>query len=148
MLFRSKRDYLSFGTYMGHSLSYLDNLLVLTYVYTMTYFISLNQDISLHSNTYEKIQANANQIWKYERYSLVMEYEQRPVLVPPFIIDNHVLYIMRALYRWLRNCRRGPDENGQDGFNSDWPSKNLCSCKRANYDIFIKEVKETNGVFH
>ena len=91
----------------------------------MTYFISLNQDNSLHSNTYEKIQANANQIWKYERYYLVMEYEQRPVFVPPFIIINHVLSFMWGLYRWLTNCRRRRDENGQDSFNSDRPSKNL-----------------------
>ena len=91
----------------------------------MTYFISLNQDISLHSNTYEKIQANANQIWKYQRYYLVMEYEQRPVLVPPFIIINHVLCFMRYLYRWLTNCRRRRDENGQDGSSSDRSSKAL-----------------------
>ena len=91
----------------------------------MTYFISLNQDISIHSNTYAKVQANSNQIWKYKRYLLVMEYEQRPVLVPPFIIINHLLDVMQALCRWLRNCRRRPDENGQDGFNSDRPSKNL-----------------------
>ena len=91
----------------------------------MTYFISLNQDISLHSNTYEKIQANANQIWKYERYYLVMEYDQRPVLVPPFIIINHVLCFMRYLCRCLRNCRGREDKNGQDGSSSDRTSKNL-----------------------
>lgn len=110
----------------------------------MTYFISLNQDNSLHSNTYEKIQANANQIWKYERYYLVMEYEQRPALVPPFIIINHVLCFMRCLYRWLTNCRRRRDENGQDSFKSDRPSKNLNASKRKRRnDAFHFDLPET-----
>jgi len=95
----------------------------------------LNLLIAIFNNTYEKIQANANQIWKYQRYYLVMEYEQRPVLVPPFIIVNHVLYFMRGLYRWLRNCRRQRDENDQDGFNSDKP-------KGENYNVEMKVFEE------
>lgn len=58
------------------------------------------------SNTYNSVQANANQIWKFQRYYLVMEYAQRPVLVPPFIILNHVIHLIKGLYRWLKNCRR------------------------------------------
>lgn len=33
-----------------------------------------------------------------------MEYSQRPVLVPPFIIFNHVIHALRGLYHWLKNC--------------------------------------------
>ena len=58
----------------------------------------------LDSNTFSSVQANANQIWKFQRYYLVMEYSQRPVLVPPFIIFNHVIHALRGLYHWLKNC--------------------------------------------
>ena len=59
----------------------------------------------LLSNTFSSVQANANQIWKFQRYYLVMEYAQRPVLIPPFIILNHVIHAIKGLYRWLKNCR-------------------------------------------
>ena len=59
------------------------------------------------SNTYNSVQANANQIWKFQRYYLVMEYAQRPVLVPPFIILNHVIHLIKGIYRRLRkSCRQ------------------------------------------
>ena len=64
----------------------------------------------LLSNTYNSVQANANQIWKFQRYYLVMEYYQRPVLVPPFIIFNHIIHLIKGLYRGLKNCLR----NNQD----------------------------------
>ena len=59
----------------------------------------------LLSNTFSSVQANANQIWKFQRYYLVMEYAQRPVLIPPFIILNHVIHAIKGLYRWLKRCR-------------------------------------------
>lgn len=58
------------------------------------------------SNTYNSVQANANQIWKFQRYYLVMEYAHRPVLVPPFIILNHVIHLIKGIYRRLRKCCR------------------------------------------
>lgn len=64
----------------------------------------LNLLIAIFNNTFSSVQANANQIWKFQRYYLVMEYSQRPVLVPPFIIFNHVIHALRGLYHWLKNC--------------------------------------------
>lgn len=106
----------------------------MTYVYTVTYLISLNQDISLHSNTYQKMQANENLFWKYKRYYMVMEYEQKPPLVPPFIIIYHVL----CFCRWLKNCLGRGDEHGQNGLNSGKSSKNVII--NDNYSIITKEV--------
>ena len=49
------------------------------------------------------VQANANQIWKFQRYQLIMEYAHRPVLVPPLIILNHIHLMYEACFR--RCCR-------------------------------------------
>lgn len=51
------------------------------------------------SNTFSYVQANSNQIWKFQRYQLIMEYTHRPVLVPPFIIINHLYLIYKACGR-------------------------------------------------
>lgn len=66
----------------------------------------LNLLIAIFNNTYNSVQANANQIWKFQRYYLVMEYYQRPVLIPPFIILNHAIDLIKGLYRWFKNCLR------------------------------------------
>ena len=56
-----------------------------------------------HSNTFAKVQANSNEIWKFQRYHLILEYARRPPLVPPFVIINHIISIVRHLYE---KCRR------------------------------------------
>ena len=70
------------------------------------------------SNTYNSVQANANQIWKFQRYYLVMEYAQRPVLVPPFIILNHVIHLIKGIYRRLRKCCRQKTVDREDSTRS------------------------------
>ncbi|XP_012554388.2 transient receptor potential cation channel subfamily M member 1 isoform X1 [Hydra vulgaris] len=49
----------------------------------------LNLLIAIFNNTYEEVQANAEQIGKFERYSLILEYATRPPLIPPFILLCH-----------------------------------------------------------
>ncbi|KAJ7365831.1 Transient receptor putative cation channel sub M member 7 [Desmophyllum pertusum] len=59
----------------------------------------LNLLIAIFNNTFSNVQANSNQIWKFQRYQLIMEYAHRPVLVPPFIIINHLYLIYKACCR-------------------------------------------------
>ena len=66
---------------------------------------------SMDSNTYSQVQANSLQIWKYQRYFLVMEYAQRPILPPPFIILNHVAMLVKGIYRRLHCCKRNQSQD-------------------------------------
>ncbi|KAL9987179.1 hypothetical protein ACROYT_G001438 [Oculina patagonica] len=65
----------------------------------------LNLLIAIFNNTFSNVQANSNQIWKFQRYQLIMEYAHRPFLVPPFIIINHLYLIYKACCR-PRCCTR------------------------------------------
>ena len=50
----------------------------------------------------------SHQIWKSDRFQVVMDYEQRPVLPPPFIAISHVF----LLVRWtIRRCQAVGGEN-------------------------------------
>ena len=53
-------------------------------------FIFKNTFLLFSSNTFEEVQKKSDQVWKYERYDLVIEYHNRPGLVPPFMILAHV----------------------------------------------------------
>ena len=41
------------------------------------------------SYTFEKVQEDSDKVWKFQRYDLILEYHNRPNLVPPFIIITH-----------------------------------------------------------
>ena len=113
---------------------------------TESIYPSYSHHFALHpllSNTYEKVQANANQIWKYNRYHLVMEYEQRPVLVPPFIIVNHMIYAIMFLYRCLRNrYQRGG--NGQGNSNGGSSKSFLCNVFKINVKLVYTFTGDCN----
>jgi len=80
-------------------------LFIMAFYLLVANILLLNLLIAIFNNTFSSVQANANQIWKFQRYYLVMEYAQRPVLIPPFIILNHVIHAIKGLYRWLKRCR-------------------------------------------
>ena len=47
------------------------------------------------------MQEKSDQIWKYKRYALVIEYHNRPGLVAPFMIQTHVWLFMTFIYKTL-----------------------------------------------
>uniref|UniRef100_A0A452GYY9 Ion transport domain-containing protein n=1 Tax=Gopherus agassizii TaxID=38772 RepID=A0A452GYY9_9SAUR len=49
----------------------------------------LNLLIAMFSYTFAKVQGNSDTYWKSQRYSLILEYHNRPALAPPFIIIRH-----------------------------------------------------------
>ena len=49
----------------------------------MLYMTNTIPILSLFSNTYNQVQKEADMIWKYRRYNLINEYENRPILPPP-----------------------------------------------------------------
>uniref|UniRef100_A0A674J7P0 Ion transport domain-containing protein n=1 Tax=Terrapene triunguis TaxID=2587831 RepID=A0A674J7P0_9SAUR len=55
----------------------------------------LNLLIAMFSYTFAKVQGNSDTYWKSQRYSLILEYHNRPALAPPFIIISHVRQLLR-----------------------------------------------------
>ncbi|XP_077473871.1 transient receptor potential cation channel subfamily M member 2 [Stigmatopora argus] len=53
----------------------------------------LNLLIAIFNFTFQEVQDNTDQIWKFQRYELIKEYHSRPSAPPPFIILSH-LYIL------------------------------------------------------
>ncbi|XP_033642515.1 transient receptor potential cation channel subfamily M member 1-like [Asterias rubens] len=62
----------------------------------------LNLLIAKFNNTFNRVHDNASEIWKFERYRLIMEYSQKPFLPPPFTIVIHIILLIRKL---LNCCR-------------------------------------------
>ncbi|XP_052079375.1 transient receptor potential cation channel subfamily M member 1-like isoform X1 [Mytilus californianus] len=77
------------------------NLVLLAIYMVLTQTILINFLIAMFSHTFNKFQENNELVWKFHRFSLVQEYYDRCLLVPPLIIINH---IKRASFYILHKC--------------------------------------------
>src|SRR6218665_502118 len=49
------------------------------------------------SNTFNYISSITNQVWKFQRYFLVVEYESKPFLPPPLVIVSHLILLFKCI---------------------------------------------------
>ncbi|TKS73472.1 Transient receptor potential cation channel subfamily M member 1 [Collichthys lucidus] len=71
----------------------------------------VNLLIAVFNNTFFEVKSISNQVWKFQRYQLIMTFHDRPILPPPLIIFSH-LYILFS--RLFRRCARKRQEGELD----------------------------------
>ncbi|XP_058146638.1 transient receptor potential cation channel subfamily M member 1 [Dasypus novemcinctus] len=71
----------------------------------------VNLLIAVFNNTFFEVKSISNQVWKFQRYQLIMTFHDRPVLPPPLIVLSHV-YMMatRLVARWRKKKEGSPEE--------------------------------------
>ncbi|KAL3837257.1 hypothetical protein ACJMK2_022625, partial [Sinanodonta woodiana] len=82
----------------------------------MCNILLLNLLISIFSNTYTKVENNADMHWRVQRYHQIQEYITRPMFFPiySFIVDVYQIIIF--LKRCLCRCKPENDTSGQNVF--------------------------------
>nr|XP_039250494.1 transient receptor potential cation channel subfamily M member-like 2 isoform X2 [Styela clava] len=69
----------------------------------------LNLLIAMFSYTFDKVQSQGKEVWMFQRYSLIVDYCNRPPLPPPLVIFCHIYYA----YQYLKcYCKKQERENG------------------------------------
>lgn len=63
------------------------------------------------SNTFFEVKSISNQVWKFQRYQLIMTFHDRPILPPPLIIFSHLYILFNRLFR---RCSRKKQEGELD----------------------------------
>ncbi|XP_051917226.1 transient receptor potential cation channel subfamily M member 1-like isoform X3 [Hippocampus zosterae] len=71
----------------------------------------VNLLIAVFNNTFFEVKSISNQVWKFQRYQLIMTFHDRPILPPPLIIFSH-LYILFS--RLFRRCARKKQDGELD----------------------------------
>ncbi|CAH0550311.1 unnamed protein product [Brassicogethes aeneus] len=71
----------------------------------------INLLIAVFNNIFNEVNSIAHQVWMFQRFTVVMEYEQKPILPPPFIIFSH-LYL---LFKFIRRKMDGREEMYDNG---------------------------------
>ncbi|XP_056632813.1 transient receptor potential cation channel trpm isoform X19 [Diorhabda sublineata] len=69
----------------------------------------INLLIAVFNNIFNEVNAIAHQVWMFQRFTVVMEYEQKPLLPPPFIIFSHLYLVLKYLKRKLEGIEESYD---------------------------------------
>ena len=68
----------------------------------------LNLLIAIFTAVFEDVQENSKDVWKYEMYRLVEEYDEKPGTAPPFVFFELIYRMIKKI--WKETCR-GEREN-------------------------------------
>lgn len=79
-------------------------VIILLGIYMLVSNILLvNLVIAMFAHTFNKVQENSRQIWRFHRCRMVYKYCDSPVLVPPFIVISHVIRLVLSLASQMSN---------------------------------------------
>ncbi|ERL88775.1 hypothetical protein D910_06157, partial [Dendroctonus ponderosae] len=71
----------------------------------------INLLIAVFNNIFNEVNSIAHQVWMFQRFTVVMEYEQKPLLPPPFIVFCHIF----LLVKYIRRKVEGKEESYDNG---------------------------------
>uniref|UniRef100_A0A669CJR9 Transient receptor potential cation channel, subfamily M, member 1a n=1 Tax=Oreochromis niloticus TaxID=8128 RepID=A0A669CJR9_ORENI len=59
----------------------------------------VNLLIAVFNNTFFEVKSISNQVWKFQRYQLIMTFHDRPILPPPLIVFPHIYIVLKRLLK-------------------------------------------------
>ncbi|KAK7065329.1 Transient receptor putative cation channel subfamily M member 7 [Halocaridina rubra] len=59
----------------------------------------INLLIAVFNNIFVSVNAISHQVWMFQRFQVVMEFESKPVFPPPLIIFSHIHRVIKYVYR-------------------------------------------------
>lgn len=62
----------------------------------------INLLIAVFNNIFNEVNAISHQVWMFQRFTVVMEYEQKPVLPPPLIFLCHIALLLKYCRQKVR----------------------------------------------
>ncbi|KAJ8340499.1 hypothetical protein SKAU_G00351320 [Synaphobranchus kaupii] len=77
----------------------------------------VNLLIAVFNNTFFEVKSISNQVWKFQRYQLIMTFHDRPVLPPPLIIFSHIYIVLKRLCCRCWRRQEGDSDDRDRGLN-------------------------------
>lgn len=69
----------------------------------------INLLIAVFNNIFIEVNAVSHQVWMFQRFTVVMEYQQKPVLPPPFIAFCHLFSLIKYFIRKAKSLQEVRD---------------------------------------
>ncbi|ELK16863.1 Transient receptor potential cation channel subfamily M member 1 [Pteropus alecto] len=99
----------------------------------------VNLLIAVFNNTFFEVKSISNQVWKFQRYQLIMTFHDRPVLPPPMIIFSHI-YIIAADAGPAQSTRAAgasPQPPGETWTARPHPGDTVGTCHTVQSSCFV-----------
>ncbi|KAM4676383.1 transient receptor potential cation channel subfamily M member 1 isoform 2-T2 [Discoglossus pictus] len=105
----------------------------------------VNLLIAVFNNTFFEVKSISNQVWKFQRYQLIMTFHDRPVLPPPMIIFSHLYIILKRLCCRCRKMQEGDQDERDRGlklFLNDEELKKLYEFEEQCVEEYFQEKED------
>ena len=89
--------------------------LVMSVYLLVANILLINLLIAVFNNIFIEVNAIAHQVWMFQRFTVVMEYEQKPVLPPPLIAASHLYLLVKYLLRYVTQGEMRSGETYDNG---------------------------------
>ncbi|CAN8029440.1 unnamed protein product, partial [Ixodes persulcatus] len=93
------------GEYTCQTGSWINPAIMAVYLLVANILL-VNLLIAVFNNIFIEVNAISQHVWKSQRFTVVMEYEQKPVLPPPLIVLSHLHLAVKCGYRWWKGKSR------------------------------------------
>ncbi|XP_041442670.1 transient receptor potential cation channel subfamily M member 1-like isoform X1 [Xenopus laevis] len=105
----------------------------------------VNLLIAVFNNTFSEIKSISNQVWKFQRYQLIMTFNDRPVLPPPMIIFSHLYIILKRVCCRCKKIQEGDQDERDRGlklFLNDEELKKLYEFEEQCVEEYFQEKED------
>ncbi|XP_069481015.1 transient receptor potential cation channel subfamily M member 1 isoform X2 [Ambystoma mexicanum] len=105
----------------------------------------VNLLIAVFNNTFFEVKSISNQVWKFQRYQLIMTFHDRPVLPPPMIIFSHIYIIIKRLCCRCKKKQEGDQDERDRGlklFLNDEELKKLYEFEEQCVEEYFQEKED------
>ncbi|KAM4746750.1 transient receptor potential cation channel subfamily M member 1 isoform 5-T5 [Rhinophrynus dorsalis] len=105
----------------------------------------VNLLIAVFNNTFFEVKSISNQVWKFQRYQLIMTFHDRPVLPPPMIIFSHLYIILKRICCRCKKMQEGDQDERDRGlklFLNDEELKKLYEFEEQCVEEYFQEKED------
>ncbi|XP_031755013.1 transient receptor potential cation channel subfamily M member 1 isoform X3 [Xenopus tropicalis] len=105
----------------------------------------VNLLIAVFNNTFFEVKSISNQVWKFQRYQLIMTFHDRPVLPPPMIIFSHLYIILKRICCRCKKIQEGDQDERDRGlklFLNDEELKKLYEFEEQCVEEYFQEKED------
>ncbi|XP_039627305.1 transient receptor potential cation channel subfamily M member 1a [Polypterus senegalus] len=105
----------------------------------------VNLLIAVFNNTFFEVKSISNQVWKFQRYQLIMTFHDRPVLPPPLIIFSHIYIIIKNTCCCCKKRQEGDLDERDRGLKlilNDEEMKKLYEFEEQCVDEYFQEKED------
>uniref|UniRef100_A0A8C5GTV7 Transient receptor potential cation channel, subfamily M, member 1b n=1 Tax=Gouania willdenowi TaxID=441366 RepID=A0A8C5GTV7_GOUWI len=113
----------------------------------------VNLLIAVFNNTFFEVKSISNQVWKFQRYQLIMTFHDRPLLPPPLIIFSHLYILFNRLFKRCAKKKQEGELDEKDRGLTETESNSFLVCTTYTWRIEMililirVEVKHAESVY-